>query len=67
MNNSPDPQDDRLLNFLKSLKAKVSQVFHEASKTVRIQVERKGRREGIANSQEWAEIASRKKAIAERA
>jgi Papain fold toxin 2 len=34
---------------------------------VRIQVERKGRREGIANSQEWAEIASRKKAIAERA
>jgi Trk-type K+ transport system membrane component len=36
-------------------------------KSVRIQVERKGRREGIANSQEWAEIASRKKAIAERA
>ena len=33
---------------------------------VRIQVERRGRREGIAKSQEWAEIASRKKAIAER-
>jgi AAA15 family ATPase/GTPase len=46
--------------------------FNEISKNsqiifVRIQVERKGRREGIANSQEWAEIASRKKAIAERA
>lgn len=34
---------------------------------VRIQVEERGMREGIANSQEWAEIASRKKAIAERA
>jgi hypothetical protein len=34
---------------------------------VRIQVEKRGMREGIANSQEWAEIASRKKAIAERA
>jgi Pentapeptide repeats (8 copies) len=32
MNNSPDPKDDKLLNFLKSLKAKVSEVFHEASK-----------------------------------
>ena len=34
---------------------------------VRIQVERRGMREGIANSREWAEIASRKKAIEERA
>ena len=34
---------------------------------VRIQVKERGMREGIANSQEWAEIASRKKAIAERA
>jgi hypothetical protein len=34
---------------------------------VRIQVEERGMREGIAKSQEWAEIASRKKAIAERA
>jgi prepilin-type N-terminal cleavage/methylation domain-containing protein len=39
----------------------------EASRAVRIQVEERGMREGIANSQEWAEIASRKKAIAERA
>ena len=33
---------------------------------VRIQVWRRGMREGIARSQEWAEIASRKKVIAER-
>ncbi len=37
------------------------------SYSVRIQVERRGMREGIANSREWAEIASRKKAIEERA
>ena len=35
--------------------------------SVRIQVKERGMREGIANSQEWAEITSRKKAIAERA
>ena len=35
--------------------------------SVRIQVERRGMREGIVNSREWAEIAARKKAIAERA
>ena len=34
---------------------------------VRIQFERRGMREGIVNSREWAEIAARKKAIAERA
>ena len=33
---------------------------------VRIQVWKKGIREGIAKSQEWAEIASRKKVITER-
>ena len=47
---------------------RVNKNGHKAGKqNVRIQVERRGMREGIANSQEWAEIASRKKAIAERA
>ena len=36
-------------------------------KIVRVQVEKRGIRDGMANAQEWAEIASRKKAIAERA
>ena len=39
----------------------------QAENFVRIQVERRGMREGIVNSREWAEIAARKKAIAERA
>ena len=39
---------------------------YQGIKKVRIQVWRRGMREGIARSQEWAEIASRKKVIAER-
>ena len=48
-----------------SRKQKGSNNRHKAK--VRIQVWERGMREGIAKSQEWAEIASEKKAIAERA